>query len=511
MAADPFGHLDFGTAPVDPPAMRPIPPLPLANPLRARATRSGARRVDPLALLDTMIFDDDPVGAPRSRRSIIGSGGSSPDELSRQDDLVADEDEVLDSRPAFAPISRAQSQRRRPSPPATRRRQRAAQPGSRRATTGVSAFEPFDNLLFGGATGGSQATPTIGEPFMSFPLRDPSSAEGQTEPSFGVADFQLRPQPFRQPAAPLRPVSPEGVAAANAQTDRDMLFGLPAVARASSQAGAGLAAGDVRQPLRSPPAPQRGLLLGDAPAANALNNRDMLLAQRAVPGTQALALGENKLATGDVLRPQQPFRQPPIPQRRVSPDDVAADNAQADPRTLLDNETRKRLKAHKDVEAKYGHILKAGNIDLRKNALEARNMSLQEFLKHVSSGGDWDYKINQGVLSAKVSDKERDDFGNFHFGMVARMFGFNLITSLYGAGSYQTYRQEGGNLVGQLGASPWWAFSLGGILMPDELTRRLTKSGFTWGDNEGDSLRIMEGWDFADQVFSHLPPERPVP
>ena len=31
------------------------------------------------------------------------------------------------------------------------------------------------------------------------------------------------------------------------------------------------------------------------------------------------------------------------------------------------------------------------------------------------------------------------DFGNFHFGMVANAFGFNLETSLYGGGAYKFY------------------------------------------------------------------------
>jgi hypothetical protein len=36
----------------------------------------------------------------------------------------------------------------------------------------------------------------------------------------------------------------------------------------------------------------------------------------------------------------------------------------------------------------------------------------------------------------------------------------------------------------------------GGYLLPDSVTRNMTNSGFTWGDNPGDSINIMNGWDY---------------
>jgi hypothetical protein len=41
----------------------------------------------------------------------------------------------------------------------------------------------------------------------------------------------------------------------------------------------------------------------------------------------------------------------------------------------------------------------------------------------------------------------------------------------------------------------------GGYLLPDSISRAMTRNGFTWGDNTGDALNIMRGWDYANDNY----------
>jgi hypothetical protein len=45
--------------------------------------------------------------------------------------------------------------------------------------------------------------------------------------------------------------------------------------------------------------------------------------------------------------------------------------------------------------------------------------------------------------------------------------------------------------------------SAGGYLLPDAYSRYVTNNGFTWGDNPGDAINIMNGWDHAETVYGN--------
>jgi len=69
-------------------------------------------------------------------------------------------------------------------------------------------------------------------------------------------------------------------------------------------------------------------------------------------------------------------------------------------------------------------------VDIQKNIAEAKTMSLWEFYNAVKDGGKWDYK---GL------GKQYENFGNYHFGVIGRAFGFKAGILRRGAGAYQVY------------------------------------------------------------------------
>jgi hypothetical protein len=157
--------------------------------------------------------------------------------------------------------------------------------------------------------------------------------------------------------------------------------------------------------------------------------------------------------------------------------------------------------AQDGFQKKYGDILKAGNINIDQNVKDARSISTQEWLDRVRSGGDWDYKKSQLLIDARISSDRLDEFGNVHFGIVANAHGFNLEGSMYGAGAYQVLRQGGGNPSHLGAATTLLSRTNGGYTLPDSISRAITRAGFTWGDNVGDSVNIMNGWDYAQQNY----------
>jgi hypothetical protein len=150
---------------------------------------------------------------------------------------------------------------------------------------------------------------------------------------------------------------------------------------------------------------------------------------------------------------------------------------------------------------KYASILKIGGIDLKKNFLIATKLSPLEWKLKVQTGGDWDYKNSQLLKDAGIASKLLDEFGNFHFGVVALAQSYNLSQSMYGAGFYQVISQGGGSRF-ESGVATWvMSTSFGGGTIPNDWARGLTNSGFGWGDNPGDAVNIMNGWDYARQNF----------
>lgn len=119
-------------------------------------------------------------------------------------------------------------------------------------------------------------------------------------------------------------------------------------------------------------------------------------------------------------------------------------------------------------------------------------MSFSDWRKAVATRGKWDYKNNKALIAAEFSPARLDEFGNVHFGIVAAAHGFSLSTTLFGAGTYQVFRQPGGSLW-DWGNAPFLAF--------DNQARFYTRMGWTWGDNPGDSINIMKGWDYYDSNY----------
>jgi hypothetical protein len=45
------------------------------------------------------------------------------------------------------------------------------------------------------------------------------------------------------------------------------------------------------------------------------------------------------------------------------------------------------------------------------------------------------------------------------------------------------------------------SMSKGGYRLADSYSRAITRAGFTWGDNVGDSINIMNGWDYGEKNY----------
>lgn len=102
-------------------------------------------------------------------------------------------------------------------------------------------------------------------------------------------------------------------------------------------------------------------------------------------------------------------------------------------------------------------------------------MDIFDFVNAVKTGGKWDFK----QYGAKY-----EDFGNYHFGIVAKGFGFDKEFSLRGAGAYQNLTDlkrimKGKSRIGDgcfLGGEPY-------------------------GDDPNDQKWIKEGFnDFLDYI-----------
>lgn len=114
----------------------------------------------------------------------------------------------------------------------------------------------------------------------------------------------------------------------------------------------------------------------------------------------------------------------------------------------------------------------------------------------VKTGGKWDYKVNRKLIDAGFSTSLLDEFGSMHFGIVSAAHRFKLSHTLGGAGFYQVHFQNGGsaaNLSSVANMNPWgWT---------NVQAQSYTLSGGKWGDNPGDSLNIMNGWDYFHDYY----------
>ena len=94
-----------------------------------------------------------------------------------------------------------------------------------------------------------------------------------------------------------------------------------------------------------------------------------------------------------------------------------------------------------------------------------------------------------------------EDFGNWHFGVVANAFGFNLETTLYGSGSYQVLKLRSSSPFQFYAETNLWLSTGAGVLLPDSISRSLTYAGFTRGDGNGDQIQVMTGWNYANTNY----------
>ena len=162
------------------------------------------------------------------------------------------------------------------------------------------------------------------------------------------------------------------------------------------------------------------------------------------------------------------------------------------------------------VQAEYGDVLEAGNIDLKANIKEARRMGFWKFVNRVSPDMEWDYKSMKALQQSGIDGAKIAEFGNLHYGIVAAARGYSLQFALSGAGGAQYFLQEGGSLVEFVGpcAAP---FALApyspGVMNPNgmdpiwhpmlsrEGAMRWLESGGTFGDLPEDNGVIRRGWE----------------
>lgn len=151
-----------------------------------------------------------------------------------------------------------------------------------------------------------------------------------------------------------------------------------------------------------------------------------------------------------------------------------------------------------------GNILKGAEIDVDQNVKDAQKLGdeldIMGFIKNVETGGIWDYKNNEDLVG-NFSGSLLDEFGNVHFGIVSHAAGFNLEGTMYGAGLYQVNIQGGGNSDHLLDATALMSLTAGGYMLSDAYSRQITNQGFTWGDNTGDAINIMNGWTYGESVY----------
>lgn len=152
--------------------------------------------------------------------------------------------------------------------------------------------------------------------------------------------------------------------------------------------------------------------------------------------------------------------------------------------------------ARYSIPHRFQKLAQSAGIDVFDNIRTAENWTLTDigkFWGKVETNGDWDYK-NQHA--GRFSSELLDDFGNWHFGVIAAAYGFNLESALYGAAAYQVLVQGQGNSADFTKATIIMRTTAMGLVLPDAISRGATEAGFTWGDNPGDSLNIMDGWEF---------------
>ena len=166
------------------------------------------------------------------------------------------------------------------------------------------------------------------------------------------------------------------------------------------------------------------------------------------------------------------------------------------------------------VAEEYRDVLEAGNIDLKRNIMEARKMGFFEFIGRVGPGGDWDYKGMEELKASGIDGAKIAKFGNLHYSIVAATRGYSKGLTLSGAGGVQTFLQGGGSLLEFIapylapfafGPSSSAQLHPGGMdpefymksspMLSNEGAVHWLESGGTFGDLPDDPAVIVNGWD----------------
>lgn len=147
----------------------------------------------------------------------------------------------------------------------------------------------------------------------------------------------------------------------------------------------------------------------------------------------------------------------------------------------------------------YGEI--PNGVDIQANINETINYanthniidSLNWFMQKVGNHGDWDYK---------QKGSQYEDFGNWHYGVVAKAFGFPDSVALSGAGGAQITAHTGGGLLAHI----YWsgldfiygtaAFALGAYNYPS--------GGFGLFDDSHDTANIVVGMNAHKNTYGNV-------
>lgn len=173
----------------------------------------------------------------------------------------------------------------------------------------------------------------------------------------------------------------------------------------------------------------------------------------------------------------------------------------------------RREQAMRNALAKYRSVINYGHINVPANVHEAeklgRHHDLIGFIKRVKPHGIWDFKH----LSVFTGFPDRDllqEFGNFHFGLVAHAFGFTEGMAIMGAGLVQTFWQ--GHRVGyRLSGRTDFAVSASFIttttlpiyLGSDKAAAAAAGLGMRFGDYPEDTAAIMSGYSYYGAHYGH--------
>jgi RHS repeat-associated protein len=167
----------------------------------------------------------------------------------------------------------------------------------------------------------------------------------------------------------------------------------------------------------------------------------------------------------------------------------------------------RRQQAMRSALAKYSPVINYGHINIDANVKTAQHWGekhdIQDFIGAVRTGGKWDFK-DQNIFQDFQDKKLLAEFGNFHFGLVAHAFGFSEGTTIFGAGTYQTFVQghtPGNRLRGDLNFAGSAALVGGAFFISDKIATFEAGLGMRFGDYQEDTSDIISGYQYYGEHY----------